>query len=166
MKKYIVALTPHERVQLKGIIDANRMAAHKRRYARMLLKADQGEHGPGWTDTRVAEAFDVTPLSVERLRRRLVERGLALALEHGNRGSYRAKALDGEAEARVIALACGQPPAGRNRWTLRLLADQSVALGMVKSCSKSSLHRALKKTPLSLTSISTGASHRSKTPNS
>ena len=165
MKKYIVELTPQERVHLKGIIDANRMVAHKRRYARMLLKSDQGEHGPGWTDTRVAEAFDVTPLSVERLRRRLIERGLALALEHGNRGSYRAKALDGEAEARVIALACGKPPAGRNRWTLRLLADQAVALGLVESCSKSSLHRALKKTPLSLTSISTGASHRSKTPN-
>ena len=106
MKKHIVELTAQERVQLQGIIGADRMAAHKRRHAQMLLKADQGPHGPGWTDRRVAEAFDVTLLSVERLRRRLVERGLALALEHGNRGSYRAKALDGQAEARVIALAC------------------------------------------------------------
>ncbi len=166
MKKYIVELTAQERVQLKGIIGADRMAAHKRRHARMLLKADQGEHGPGWTDRRVAEAFDVTSLSVERLRRRLVERGLALALEHGNRGRYRAKALDGQAEARVIALACGEPPAGRNRWTLRLLADQAGALGVAESCSKSSLHRALKNMPLSLTSISTGVSRPSKTPNS
>lgn len=151
MKKHIVELTVQERAQLKDIINANRMAAHKRRHAQMLLKADQGKHGPGWTDMRIAEAFDVSSLSVERLRKRLVERGLDGALEHGNRGSYRAKALDGEAEAHVIALACSEPPAGRNRWTLRLLADQAVALGITESCSKSSLHRTLKKTSLSLT---------------
>ena len=68
MKKYLVELTAQERTELQGIIGADRMAAHKRRHAQMLLKADQGEHGPGWTDARVAEAFDVTPLSVERLR--------------------------------------------------------------------------------------------------
>ena len=151
MKKHIVKLTTQERCQLKDIISADRMAAHKRRHAQMLLKADQGENGSDWIDTRVAEAFDVTPVSVKRLRQRLVERGLELALEHGNRGSYRAKALDSEAEAHVIALACGEPPAGRNRWTLRLLADQAVALGITESCSKSSLHRTLKKTFSSLT---------------
>ena len=151
MKKHIVELTAEERIQLKDIVNANRMAAHKRRHAQMLLKVDQGKHGPGWIDARVAEAFDVSSLSVERIRKRLVERGLDGALEHGNRGSYRAKALDGEAEAHVIALACGEPPAGRNRWTLRLLADQAVALGITESCSKSSLHRTLKKTSLSLT---------------
>ena len=151
MKKYLVELTAQEREQLKNIINANRMAAHKRRHAQMLLKTDQGKYGPGWTDARVAEAFDVSSPSVERLRKRLVERGVHGALEHGNRGSYRAKALDGEAEAHVIALACGAPPAGRNRWTLRLLADQAVALGITESCSKSSLHRTLKKTSLSLT---------------
>ncbi len=151
MKKNIVELTTEERSQLKSIIDANRMAAHKRRHARMLLKADQGRHGPAWTDVRVAEAFDVKPLAVQRLRHRLLERGFAAALEHGNRGSYRAKALDGRAEAHVIAMACGKPPAGRKRWTFRLLADQAVALGVVESCSKSSVHRALKKTNLSLT---------------
>ena len=151
MKKYIVELTTEERVRLRNMIDAERMAAHKRRHAWMLLKADQGETGPGWTDTRIAEAFDVSPLTVQRLRQRLVERGLELALEHGNRGSYRARALDGQAEAHVIALACSEPPPGRNRWTLRLLADQAVALGLVKSCSKSSVHRTLKKTNLNLT---------------
>ncbi|GJM27308.1 MAG: hypothetical protein DHS20C16_37230 [Phycisphaerae bacterium] len=151
MQKYIVELTAQERAQLKDMVNANRMAAHKRRHAQMLLKADQGKDGPNWTDARVAEAFDVSPLSVARLRQRLVERGLERTLEHGNRGSYRAKALDGEAEAHVIALACSQPPTGRNRWTLRLLAEQAIALGIVASCSKSSLHRALKKTSLSLT---------------
>lgn len=151
MKKYIVELTTQERSQLKNIIDADRMAAHKRRHAWMLLKADQGENGPGWTDERIAEAFDASALTVKRMRQRCVELGVDAALEHGNRGAYRAKALDGEAEAHVIALACGEPPAGRNRWTLRLLADRAVALGITESCSKSSLHRALKKTPLSLT---------------
>lgn len=151
MKKYLVELTSDERVELTRIIEAERMVAHKRRHARMLLKADQGPHGPGWTDARVADAFDVKPLSVGRLRRRLVEHGCDAAIEHGNRGSYRVKALDGEAEAKVIALACGEAPAGRNRWTLRLLADQAVALGIVESCSKSSLQRTLKKTNLSLT---------------
>ena len=151
MKKYVVELTTEERSHLEGIVDAERMAAHRRRHARMLLKADQGEHGPGWTDIHIAEAFDVKPLAVAQLRQRLVERGFDLALEHGNRGSYRAKALDGEAEARVIALACGKPPAGRNRWTLRLLADQAVVLDLVPSCSKSSLQRTLKKTGFVLT---------------
>lgn len=151
MKKYVVELTTEERSQLQQIIDADRMAAHKRRHARMLLKADQGRQGPAWSDVRIAEAFDVKPLAVARLRQRLVERGFDQALEHGNRGSYRAKALDGKAEARVIALACGDPPAGRNRWTLRLLADQAVALGITPSCSKSSVQRTLKKTNSSLT---------------
>ena len=151
MKKYIVELTSEERSKLKSIIEASRMAAHKRRHAQMLLKADQGPGGPAWIDTRIAESFDVKPLAVQRLRRRLVERGFDAALEHGNRGSYRAKALDGRAEAHVIALACGKPPAGRKRWTFRLLADQAVALSIVDTCSKSSMHRALKKTNLSLT---------------
>lgn len=151
MKKYIVELASEERSKLKSIINADRMAAHKRRHAQMLLKADQGSHGPAWTDARIAEAFDVKPLAVQRLRHRLVERGFEAALEHGNRGSYRAKALDGRAEAHVIAMACGKPPAGRKRWTFRLLADQAMALSVVESCSKSSIHRALKKTNLSLT---------------
>jgi hypothetical protein len=152
MKKYIVELTSEERSQLREIINAERRAAHKRRHARMLLKLDQGRHGgPGWSDAQVAAAFDCTSRSAERLRRRLVEHGLDAALEHGNRGSYRARALDGVAEAHLIALACGGVPKGHNRWTVRLLADQMVSLGRVQSCGKSSVHRVLKKTNLSLT---------------
>ena len=151
MKKYIVELTTEERSKLREIINAERMAAHKRRHARMLLKLDQGSEGSGWPDALVAEAFDCTARSAERLRRRLVERGLEAALEHGNRGSYRVQALDGVAEAHLIALACGDAPEGRNRWTVRLLKEQMVALNLVKSCSKSSIHRTLKKMNLSLT---------------
>ena len=151
MKKYVVELTSKERSQLREIVNAERMAAHKRRHAQILLKVDQGVKGPGWTDAAVAEAFDCTPRTVERLRIRLIERGFEAALEHGNRGSYRARALDGVAEAHLIALACSDAPEGRNRWTVRLLADQMVALGKVESCSKSAVHRVLKKTSLSLT---------------
>lgn len=151
MKKYVVELTTEERSQLRAIVDADHRAAHKRRHAQMLLKADEGPNGPAWTDAEIAEAFDVKPLAVARLRQRLVDRGFDQVLEHGNRGSYRVKALDGEAEAHVIALACGDPPVGRNRWTLRLLADQVVALDIAPSCSKSSLQRTLKKMNSSLT---------------
>ena len=150
-KKYIVELTREERTQLKEIINAKRMAAHKRRHAQMLLKLDQGPEGPDWSDKQVAAAFDCTARSAERLRRRLVEGGIDVALQHGNRGSYRARALDGVAEAHLIALACGDAPEGYNRWTVRLLSDQMVSLERVESCSKSSVHRALKKTNLSLT---------------
>ena len=150
-KKYIVELTNEERTELKFTINAKKMAAHKRRHAQMLLKLDQGPDGPAWTDVQVAEAFDCTARSAERLRRRLVEGGLDAALQHGNRGSYKARVLDGVAEAHLIALACGNPPEGYNRWTVRLLSDQMIALGWVESCSKSSVHRVLKKTNLSLT---------------
>ncbi len=151
MKKYIVELTTEERSQLNEVIRAERMAAHKRHHARMLLKLDQGPHGPGWPDVKVAEAFDTTPRAAERLRWRLCERGFQGILEHGNRGARRVRRLDGAAEAHLIALACGEAPEGRNRWTVRLLAEQMVALGIVDSCGKSTVHNTLKKTNLSLT---------------
>ena len=151
MKKYVVELTSKERSQLREIINAERMAAHKRRHAQMLLKVDQRAKGPGWTDAAVAEAFDCTPRTVERLRIRLIERGFEAALEHGNRGSYKARKFDGVAEAHLIALACGDAPEGRNRWTVRLLAEQMVALSFVDSCGKSTVHDTLKKMNLSLT---------------
>jgi hypothetical protein len=151
MKKYIVELTSEERSGLENIVKAERMAAHKRRHARILLKADQGPQGPAWKDPDIANAFDCTIKSVERLRKRLVEHGLDAAMEHGNRGTYRAKKLDGVAEARLIATACSSAPEGRNRWTVRLLADEMVSLGIVDSCSKSTVHNTLKKMNLSLT---------------
>ena len=151
MKKYIVELTTEERSLLENIIKADRMAAHKRHHAQMLLKLDQGPDGPAWTDAKVAEAFNCTLRSAERLRWRLVERGFDAALGHGNRGSYRAKALDGVAEAHTLALACSETPEGYNHWTYRLLADQVVALGYVESCSHMAVHRVLKKMNSSLT---------------
>ena len=148
MKKYIVELTTEERSQLQTLIGKGK--PHQRKHARMLLKADQGSEGPGWKDIRIAEAFDCHPTTVENLRRRLVEQGLEAALEHGNRGSYRARKLDGKAEAHLIALTRMEPPEGRNRWGVRLLADQMVAQGYVESCSHMAVQRTLKKMNLSL----------------
>jgi hypothetical protein len=149
-KKYIVELTSEERNRLTEIIHADRMAAHKRQHAQMLLKADQGPQGQGWSDIKIADAFDCHRTSVENLRKRLVDDGLDKAIEHGNRGSYRSKKFDGVAEAHLIATACSSPPQGRNRWTVRLLADEMVSLGMVDSCSKTTVHQTLKKMNLSL----------------
>lgn len=151
MKKYVVELTTEERSQLEVIVHADRVSAYRRRHAEMLMAVDEGPSGPSMKDADVAAAFRCRSKTVERLRRRCVEQGLEATLAHGNRGGYRVKALDGEAEAHVIALACGEAPAGRNRWTLQLLADQAVALGITDSCSKSSVHRTLKKTSLNLT---------------
>ncbi len=150
-KKYIVELTTEERSQLNGILQADRMAAYKRRHGEMLLATDQGPNGPAVKDADIAAAFGCTAKTVERLRQRCVEEGLDAALEHGNRGSYRARRLDGRAEAHLIALACSAPPAGRNRWSLRLLADQMVALKHVDECRHMAVKRTLKKTNLSLT---------------
>jgi len=150
-KKYIVELTTEERSQLKSIVKATRMAAYRRRHAEMILAVDQGPDGPAMKDADVASAFDCTPKTIERLRQRCVEQGLDAALEHGNRGSYRVRRLDGRAEAHLIAVACGAPPAGRNRWSLRLLADEMVALGHVEECSHMAVKRTLKETGLSLT---------------
>jgi len=151
MKKYIVELSIEEREVLRNVIHAERMAAHKRLSAQMLLKLDQGPAGPGWTDARVAEAFDCVTRTPERLRQRLVERGFENVLEHGNKGAHRVRKLDGAAEAHLIALACSEAPEGRNRWSVRLLADEMVALGYVESCGKTTIHDTLKKTKLNLT---------------
>lgn len=150
-KKYIVELTLAERAELESIVKAPRMMAHKRRHAQMLLKADQGPKGPGWKDSEIAEAFDCYVTTVENLRKRLVEQGLAAALEHGNRGSRRVGKLDGKAEAYLIALTRMEPPEGHKRWGVRLLARQMVTRGYADSCSHMTVQRTLKKMSLSLT---------------
>jgi transposase len=150
-KKYIVELTTEERSQLNTLIHKDRIAAYRRRHAEMLLAVDQGPEGPALKDANVAAAFGCAAKTIERLRQRCVEEGLDAVLEHGNRGAHRVRRLDGRAEAHLIAVACGDPPAGRNRWSLRLLADQMVVLGHVDECSHMAVKRTLKKTGLSLT---------------
>ena len=114
----------------------------------MLLKADQGPYGPAWPDEQIAEAFSAHEATVRRLRERFVEEGLEPALQRKKRQNYTRK-LDGDAEAHLIAIICSQPPKGRNRWTLRLLADRMVELAVVDSVSAMTISRTLKKTNLS-----------------
>ena len=143
-KKYIVELTIEERKQLERLIRKGKVAGYKIRHAQMLLKADADEHGPAWDDARIAEAFGAGRATVERLRKRLVERGLESALERQKRAPQIGK-FDGEAEAHLIAIACSKAPEGSARWTLRLLADKVVELGIVESCSHMTIQRTLKK---------------------
>jgi hypothetical protein len=143
-KKYVVRLTDTERETLTGVLKRQRVAAQKVRRARILLKADAD--GPNWTDARIAEAFDCRTRSVENLRERLVTEGFEIALHGKPKSRVRRKVLDGEQEAKIIALRLGPPPKGFANWTLRLLAERAVALEIVESVSHETLRRTLKKT--------------------
>jgi len=146
-KKYVVRLEAEERERLRRLVSGGRVAAYKRRHAAILLKADQGPAGPAWTDVRIAEAFDVSVRSIESLRQRLVEEGLEACLMRKQPARPpRERKLDGEQEARLIAVSCSAPPEGRRRWTLRLLADRLVALEVVDSISHETVRQTLKKT--------------------
>lgn len=147
--KYVVRLTGEERGELTGLIRRGRVSAAKRRRAQILLKADAGPEGSGMTDGAVAEALDVGVATVHRVRRAYVEQGFGAALERQPAARCKVRKLDGEQEARLIAVACGPPPQGRARWTLRLLADQLVELEIVESIGKDAVHRVLKKTNFS-----------------
>jgi transposase len=147
MKKYVVELTSEERKQLEGLIQKGQVAGYKIRHAQMLLKADQGKDGPGWPDQQIADAFGAHLTTVECLRKRLVEQGLDAALQRKKQASpSRERKLDGDGEARLIALACSEPPEGRSAWTLRLLADRLVELSVVERISHMTVSRTLKKT--------------------
>ncbi len=144
-KKYIVRLNDEERVDLQRLIKTGKAAAYKRLRAQILLKADIGPGGPGLIDKDIAELLDVGQRTVERIRQRLVERGLIKALERVPRKCSRSPRLDGEQEAYLIALCCGKPPAGRSRWTLKLLASHMIALDYVDGVSPETIRKVLKK---------------------
>jgi transposase len=142
MKKYLVTLTAEERQHLEQLLAKGKAAARTLRHAQALLKADQAV---GWKDTDIAEAFDLSIRTVERLRQRFVEDGLQAALKPKPVPRLPRK-VDGDVEAHLIALACSDPPQGRQRWTLRLLAGKLVELGLVESMSHEGVRQALKKT--------------------
>lgn len=151
MKKYKVTLTPDERKSLQDLISAGKAAALKLTHARALLKADAAPDGPSWTDARIAEALEIDVSTVERLRERFVEQGLEAALVRKKQDRpSRERRLDGAGEARLVALACSEPPEGRVRWTLRLLADKLVELEIVDTVCTETIRRVLKKTNSSL----------------
>ena len=144
-KKYVVRLDEAERAFLVDLISTGTAAARALTHARVLLKADVGPAGPGWPDERIAAALEVSVSTVERVREALVCAGLDAALRR-RRPPARPRKLDGAAEARLVALACSAPPAGRTRWTMRLLADRLVELDVVESVCPETVRQTLKKT--------------------
>jgi len=145
-KKYIVTLTDDERQHLTALNSTGKGAARRLAQARILLKADQGPGGLAETDDAIAAAVEVSRPTVERIRARFVEEGLEAALDpRPPRREYVPK-VDGAAEAHLVALACGGPPAGQARWTLRLLAGRLVELEIVESVSHETVRQILKRT--------------------
>lgn len=145
LKKYVVRLTRQERQVLREVIRKLNGSSLKVRRAQILLKADAG--GPNWTDRRIADAFNCRTKTVENIRQRLVTQGFEAALDKKQpEAPPRAKLLDGKQEAKIIAVRLGKPPAGFSNWSLRLLADQVVELGIVGNVSHETLRKTLKKT--------------------
>jgi biotin operon repressor len=149
MKKYIVRLSNGERKTLTKLITSGRGPARIFTRGRILLKADQSDKGPGWSDERISEALEITVQTIEKVRKQLVEEGFDAVL---SRREYTQKVsrkkIDGDVEAHLVALSCSEPPKGRSRWTLRLLADSIVELGYVDSISHEAVRQTLKKTHL------------------
>jgi hypothetical protein len=154
-KKYVVRLTADERRELRAMVKKGKVVAYRIRHANLLLKADAD--GPAWTDQRIADAFGCARTTVEDVRRRCVLHGLEAALGRKKQSRpSRERKLDGEGEARLIAAACSEPPEGRDRWTLELLASELVRLRVVDSIGIQTVRRTLKKTSCSLTDRSAG----------
>ena len=145
-KKYRVTLTDEERQSLEGLVSKGKAAARAITRARILLKADASAEGPAWTDEQIREALDVGLVTVYRVRQSFVEAGLPSALRPLKASRDYQRKLDGDQEAHLIALACGKPPPGRCRWTLRLLSERFVDLGHVEGISPETVRQTLKKT--------------------
>jgi transposase len=144
--KIVVLLSPDERHMPEAMTRTGTHAARALAHARILLMADRGEAGDGDTDDVIAEAVGASAGTVARARKRSVAAGLEAALHRRRPTGRQYRELDGAQEARLIAVACSEPPAGRGRWTLRLLADRLVELEVVGSIDPATVHRALKRT--------------------
>jgi len=142
-RKVAVTLTEAERARLHTLVGRGSAPARTLTHARILLKANQGEGGPAWTDAAIAAALEVHPTTVARVRRQCADEGLDAAPARKAPDREYRRTLDGAQEAHLIALACSAPPAGRQRWTLRLLADRLVALEQVAAVSRETVRRVL-----------------------
>jgi hypothetical protein len=147
--KYRVTLTGEERESLQRLIQKGNTAGYRIRHAQILLALDEIPTNAHWSDVRIGEAYGVRQQAVGVLRKRFVEEGFEAALGHKKRETPPAIKIDGEAEAKIIALTCSEPPEGRNRWTLKLLANKVVELGILDSISDHGIGDLLKKTKLS-----------------
>lgn len=147
VKRYVVRLSQDERRQLDEMIRKGKSSAEKLMKARILLKADVSEGGEGWSDSRIVEALETSATTVYRTRQQLVEEGFEAVLSRKKPAKPSVTPIfDGEKEAKLIALACSEPPNGRARWSLRLLENKVVELNIVERASDSTIWRVLKKT--------------------
>ena len=161
VKKYVVRLSAGEREHLQALIRKGKSPAKRLLKARILLKADVSEAGEGWSDSRIIQALDTSASMIYRVRKQLVEEGFEAVLSRKRRMTPPVAAIfDGEKEAKLIALACSEPPKGRARWTLRLLESKVVELGIVERASDSTIGRTLKKTVSSRIAGNAGSSRR------
>lgn len=145
-KQYVVRLPEEERASLLTLIGRGAAPARAQTHARILLKANRGEAGPEWTDGAISAALEVDPTTVARVRKLYVTEGLGAALYRKAPDRVYRRKLDGEQEARLIAVACSEPPSGQKRWTLRLLAGKLVALEVVETISYETVRQTLKQT--------------------
>jgi Homeodomain-like domain len=148
-KKYRVELAPEQRQTLENHIRLGTAPARTQTHARILLKADCGADGPAWSDAAIAEGCEVSIPTVERVRRAFVLHGLEAAVQRKRWSGSSRRKLDGTGEAQLVALTCSAPPDGYDRWTLILLADKLVALGVVDTIAPDTVRLVLKKTNLS-----------------
>jgi hypothetical protein len=157
VKRYVVRLSQDERKQLDEMIRKGKSSAQKLMKARILLKADVSEGGEGWSDSRIVEALETSATTVYRTRQQLVEEGFEAVLNRKKPAKPSVTPIfDGEKEAKLIALACSEPPNGRARWSLRLLENKVVELNIVERASDSTIWRVLKKTNSSRISSNNG----------
>ncbi len=149
-KKYRVRLSAEEQEELKGMVSRGREVAYKQTHARILLLVDEAQEGGAMRDEEIARFLKVGSATVERVRRRCVEEGVEAALGRRQQVNRRPRKLDGDGEARLVAMACSQPPEGRVGWTLQLLADRLVEWEIVDCISTETVRQTLKKTRSSL----------------
>lgn len=150
MKKYRITLTPSEQAELRTGINQGKYKNTRLKRAQILLASDESEGGKGMKDAEIAKAYEVRVGTVECLRQRFVEEGYEVALQ-GKKGEVkRPPVFDSRVESKLISLRCSDPPAGNNKWSLRLLADKMVELSYVEQMSHESVRRILKKHRLSL----------------
>lgn len=164
--KYVVRLTPDHRRQLDRMVSSGEHPARVLTRARILLKADAGRAGPGWEDAAIADALECGARTVARVRQRYAGGGLDAALYARKPTGRQYRKLDGNQEAKLVALACSPAPDGRGRWTMKLLADKLVELEVVESIDPATVWRTLKKTRSSRGSSSSGSSRRRRAPRS
>ena len=165
-KKHHIKLEPDERARLESIIRKGKASAQAQRHARILLLADANNPQTGWSDADIAAAVRTSVGTVERVRRVCVQYGLDKTLERKSAERQYVRKLDGEGEARLLAIACGPVPEGRCRWTLRLLADRLVELEVVENISYEAVRRTLKKMKSNPGKSASGSSRQPAAPSS